>query len=208
MEVPNLENVDAFFSDPLDPAEGLPSTDMGLETQHTANTNGPEMRQPTLDAFSDSSQIIQQTNRALSSSWKFNPFRGAHPQAFDREDPKTNLTEDEWKAIQAFQVSNNSRPRDVALRHHDAIGQIELAKINKRNKKHLSLAAWPEDTVGLNDEGFHKEINAFYGLPTLPSSGQTGVQSATDDCLDRYQEVSNAMIFSRCSSVHVLTFPT
>lgn len=57
-----------------------------------------------------------------------------------------------------------------ALRHRDAIGQIQLARTNKRNEKHLSITAWPEDTVGLNDEGFHKEINAFCGkTPCLPA---------------------------------------
>ena len=208
VEVPNLDNVDAFFSDPVNPDEGLYSTDTGLETQHTANINGSEMRQLTPDAFIDPHQVLRETSRTLESAWKFNPFKGAAPGAFELESKTTPLTEEELKFIHSYEVSNQSRPRDAALRHLNAIGLVELAKVNKRNRKHSSIPDWPEDTAEINDKGFDKEIIAFYGADTLPTSGQNDNQFSTSDCPENHQEVSSAMILSRCSLVHVLTFPT
>lgn len=190
VEVPNLENVDAFFSDPVDPNEGSDLVGGNLETQSEATFDGPGTRKLAVDTLVDPDRILLQTSRMLGSAWKFNPFKGASPGSFELDTPDSTLTKEELDFVRSCKASSTSRPRDVALRHHNAIGQIELAKINKRNRKDLSITAWPEDIVELSDQDFQKEVDSFYSVPFLPTLGSGSIQPSTSNGPGMYLEVS------------------
>ena len=195
IEVPDLANVDMFFS--TDPAF-LSTSQLPMSKDHTSEQLQtasliPGPQKSIARDFAYSPIVLEQATSLLASSWKFNPFLGASSDAFQPVDPIDKFTKEELKFVKNCKTCGDSRPREVALRHHQAVGSVELNKINRRLKDQ-SIVPWGKDIPKIDDHGFTQELDAFYGARSLRPLEIPDVQLSYDSRGD-YQEVSS-IVFS------------
>ena len=161
--------MEAFCSDPVVPDDDPFSSSKTRERVHSAGSDEARSDKSDLIKQLDPSKVIEQVDRVLSSSWKFNSFAKAVPGCMDPPPRDTELTDDELKW-----VNSNKEEREKAkateLQLMYARGLVELRKIKKRNEKHLTISVWPEDTPELNDKAFVEEVNTHTFYSRGPNS--------------------------------------
>lgn len=193
-EVPNLENVSAFLSDPLNVEEDAAPTS-SLQVPGRPIGSGEECSEDWIDDF-DPAKVLKQVNRTLSSAWKFNPYFGANPGAMGPFPKDLELTLDE------FNFANNKKiikdtANETRIRADNARGKFELRNINKRNKKNSNIAPWPEDISFLNDKAFAEQVNlnAFCSRSSIPDGVHSGLHDIRDNIPhDDRQGVSHSCV--------------
>jgi len=190
-EVPSLENVSAFLSDPLNVEDDASATSRVRVPGEPAVT-GEACSEELIDDF-DPTKILRLVDRTLSSAWKFNPYLGASPGCMDPLPPDLELTSDEHEFANGKKIIKDTA-NATRLRADTARGLFELQIINKRNKKNLSITPWPEDILFLNDKAFAEQVNlnAFHSRDSIPNNVSNGVRDTRADvCHKSRQAVSH-----------------
>lgn len=190
-EVPNLDNVSAFLSDPLTLEEDAAPTSK-VQVPGEPVGSGKECPVELIDDF-DPAKVLKLVDRVLSSAWKFNPYLGASPGAMGPFPKDLELNSNEFEFANRKKIIKDTAI-ETRLRADTARGLFELQNINKRNKKNLSITPWPEDISFLNDKAFAEQVNlnAFHSRNSIPDNGNSRVHDTPDDvCHDDRQGVSH-----------------
>lgn len=193
-EVPNLENVSAFLSDPLNVEEDAAPTSR-MQVPRKPMGSGEECSEEWIDDF-DLAKILKLVDRTLSSAWKFNPYFGASPGAMGPFPADLELTVEEFNFANRKKIIKDTAS-ERRIRADSARGLCELKNINKRNKKNLSITPWPEDISFLNDKAFAEQVNlnAFCSRNSIPNDVHSGVHDTLDDVRhDDRQGVSHSCV--------------
>lgn len=195
-EVPSLENVSAFLSDPPNVEENATPKDR-MQVPEKPTESGEERSEEWIDDV-DPVKILRLVDRTLSSAWKFNPYLGASPGAMGPFPEDLELTPDEYDFANRKKIIKDTAS-ERRIRADTARGLFELQNINKRNKKNLSITPWPEDISFLNDKAFTEQVNlnAFYSRNSIPNDVSSRVHDTRYEvaCDDRQVVSHSPVIF-------------
>ena len=163
-EVPNLENVEAFFSDFSEPEDNpYHNVSMGESTRAVGfSENEIVYKANPHCAMQHHSLAIRQADRVLSSAWKFNPLYGATAASLEDPPSGTELSAEELKLLESI-TEKQVAARATRLQRMYAQGLRELQKTKSRNEKRLNIQIWAEDISDLDDAVFAEEVrnNSF-----------------------------------------------
>ena len=154
-EVPNLDNVEPFLSDPIESEDGPPTKSTFEDLAQMKNSAYTKNEYTTA--------LLKVVDRMLSTSWKFNPFRGCSVAAMDPPLPETRLTKEQYRWLESCKAEQKMA-FDTRGQRWNARGLTHLKTTNERNQKKLTVQAWPRSIPFLDEEAFAEEvrINSFH----------------------------------------------
>ena len=163
-EVPNLENVEAFFSDFSEPEDNpYHNVSMGESARAVGSDKNENVYKANPHcAMQHHSVALRQVDRVLSSAWKFNPLYGATAASLEDPPSDTELSAEELKLLESIKEKQVAA-RATRLQRMYAQGLLDLQKTKSRNEKRLNIQTWAEDISDLDDAVFVEEVrnNSF-----------------------------------------------
>lgn len=164
-EVPSLDNVEAFMSDPVDLEDESSSIwKVGKRTpQAKHGQSGYQYPENPNIASISRLVLLRQADRALNITWKFNPFRGCPMAAMDELPPDAQLTDEQLEWLEGFK-EKEILARATRIQRMSARGLLDLQKTKKKNMKNLTILAWPNSVASLTGKTFEEEVlnNSFH----------------------------------------------